>query len=355
MASLAERLISNSTSKDASLLDDSAFFGEITPTKTPIPAINLALSGSFDGGLYPGITLLAGPAAHFKTLFGLVMMKAYLDENPEAICLYYDTEFGATPDYVEAAGVDTSRVIHIPLTNIEELKFEMVNQLEALKADNAKRKNKDKVFIFIDSIGNIASKKEIDDALSESSKADMTRAKQLKSLFRMITPYVKMMKLPCVAINHTYQTQEMFSRVVVSGGTGPYYSSDTIWTISKSQEKNAKGLQGYRFNVTIYKSRFVKEKSKIPVIVHFETGIDPYSGLLDIAQLSGHVKKPANGKYQPMIGMDKDSGEVEWGEIRSEKMTNKAEFWDPVFENTDFKEVVKQMYSISNVSLTDDE
>jgi len=353
MSTLLERLISNSTSKSADVLDDSEFFGEIKPTNTPVAAINLALSADLDGGLYPGITLLAGPAAHFKTLFGLIMMKSYLDENPDAICLYYDTEFGATPDYVAAAGVDTSRVIHIPLMNIEELKFEMVNQLEALKTDNAKKKKKDKVFIFIDSIGNIASKKEIDDALDMSSKADMTRAKQLKSLFRMITPYIKMLKIPCVAVNHTYQTQEMFARTVVSGGTGPFYSSDTIWTLTKSQEKNSGGLLGYKFTITIYKSRFVKEKSKIPIVVHFDKGVDPYSGLLDIAQATGHVKKPAAGKYQGMI-IDKETGEIDWTPAVSEKMTNRESFWQPILEETNFKESVKALYAISNVSLTDE-
>jgi len=355
MASLLERLITNSTTSDAAVLDDSAFFGEVKPTKTPVSAINLALSADLDGGLYPGITLLAGPAAHFKTLFGLVMMKAYLDENPDAVCLYYDTEFGATPDYVEAAGVDTSRVIHIPLSNIEELKFEMVNQLEQLKKDNSKRKNQDqdKVFIFIDSIGNIASKKEVDDALDQSSKADMTRAKQLKSLFRMITPYIKMMKLPCVAVNHTYQTQEMFSKTVVSGGTGPFYSSDTIWTISKAQEKTSKELVGYRFNITIYKSRFVKEKSKIPVVVHFDKGIDPYSGLLEIALETGHVRKPSAGKYEGIENIDSD-GVITFTKAMSEKMTNREEFWEPIFTKTDFKQAVKAKYAISNVSLTDE-
>lgn len=353
MTSLLERLIKNSTSKDAALLDESAFFGEVTPTKTPVSAINLALSANLDGGLYPGITLLAGPAAHFKTLFGLIMMKAYLDENPEAYCLYYDTEFGATPDYVKAAGVDTSRVIHIPISNIEELKFEMVTQLDALKIENSNKKKKDKIFIFIDSIGNIASKKELQDALDLSSKADMTRAKQLKSLFRMITPYIKMLKIPCVAVNHTYQTQEMFARTVVSGGTGPYYSSDTIWTLSKAQEKNSSGLLGYKFTITIYKSRFVKEKSKIPVVVHFDTGIDKYSGLLDIAQQTGHVRKPAKGKYEAMI-VDKETGEVTWSKPYSEKATNKDEFWQPILENSNFKECVHALYAISNVKLTNE-
>ena len=354
MSSLLSRLVKNSSTGSAAVLDSSDFFGQADPVTTSVSAINIALSGQMDGGLYPGITLVAGPSVHFKTLFGLIMMKAYMEKYPDAVCLYYDTEFGATPDYVSAAGVDTSRVVHVPVKNIEDLKFDMVGQLDALEKENKGKKNKDKVFLFIDSIGNIASKKEVDDALDQSSKADMTRAKQLKSLFRMITPYIKMLGIPCVAINHTYQTQEMFAKTVVSGGTGPAYSADTIWTLSKAQEKNSKGLSGYKFTITIHKSRFVKEKSKIPVVVHFEGGIDPYSGLLDIALETGHVNKPKAGKYQNMLGFDESTGEIEWGKEVSEKSTAKEDFWQPIFDNTNFKECVAQMYSISKVKLTNE-
>ncbi|MGG7383269.1 recombinase RecA, partial [Escherichia coli] len=117
-------------------------------------------------------------------------------------------------------GVDPERVIHTPIQSVEQLKIDMVNQLEAIERG-------EKVIVFIDSIGNMASKKETEDALNEKSVADMTRAKSLKSLFRIVTPSFSIKNIPCVAVNHTIETIEMFSKTVMTGGTGVMYSADT--------------------------------------------------------------------------------------------------------------------------------
>jgi len=148
---------------------------------------------------------------HHNTSFALLMAGAYLKKHTDACLMFYDSEFGSPQQYFESFGIDTSRVLHIPIKNIEELKFDIVNQLEQMD-------RKDKVIIVIDSVGNLASKKELEDAMNEKSVADMTRAKALKGLFRMVTPYLTMKNIPLLAINHTYQTQEMFSKAVVSGG-----------------------------------------------------------------------------------------------------------------------------------------
>ena len=211
MATLAEKLKKNSKVAASALLTNSIFYAEKDITPTPVPMVNVALSGSIDGGLTSGLTILAGPSKHFKTSFGLMIVSAYMKKHPDAMLLFYDNEFGSPQSYFESFGIDTDRVFHTPFKSIEELKFDIMGQLEGLE-------RKDKVIIMIDSIGNAASKKEIDDALSESSKADMTRAKQLKSLFRMITPYLTMLNIPMLAVNHTYKTQEIYSRDVVSGG-----------------------------------------------------------------------------------------------------------------------------------------
>jgi len=165
---------------------------------TPIPMLNVALSGEINGGLGCGLTMIAGPSKHFKTLFGLVMVGAYMKAHKDAICLFYDSEFGAGKAYFESAGVPSDRVIHTPIMNLEELKFDIIQQLEEIT-------EKDNVVIFIDSVGNLASKKEVEDAKDSKSVADMTRAKQMKSLWRMVTPYLNLYNIPVLAINHTYQ------------------------------------------------------------------------------------------------------------------------------------------------------
>lgn len=209
--SLLEKLKKSSRSAGVSILSESKLFSDKELVSTPVPMINAALSGSVDGGLGSGLTVLAGPSKHFKTSFALLMAASYLKKYDDAVLLFYDSEFGSPQAYFESFGIDAGRVLHTPVTNIEELKFDLVHQLGEIE-------RKDKVIVVIDSIGNIASKKEVEDAENMKSVADMTRAKALKGLFRMITPSLTLNDIPLLAINHTYQTQEMFSKQVVSGG-----------------------------------------------------------------------------------------------------------------------------------------
>ena len=208
---LLERLNGTSSNKMSAMLAESIFFNDKDTIRTRVPIINLMMSGRLDGGITPGLTCIAGPSKHFKSNLSLVMVSAYLRKYPDAVCLFFDNEFGSTPDYFTSQGVDISRVIHCPFIDVEELKFDIVKKLEAITRG-------DKVIIYIDSIGNVASKKELQDAKDEKSAQDMTRAKQIKSLFRMVTPYLTVLDIPCIAVNHTYETQEMFSKTVMSGG-----------------------------------------------------------------------------------------------------------------------------------------
>lgn len=211
IADLKSRLIKASTSKMTAELTTSKFFNEKDVIRTKIPMLNIAISGAIDGGMQSGLTIFAGPSKHFKSNMSLTMVAAYLNKYPDAVCLFYDSEFGITPAYLRSMGVDPERVIHTPIQSVEQLKIDMVNQLEAIERG-------EKVIVFIDSIGNMASKKETEDALNEKSVADMTRAKSLKSLFRIVTPYFSIKNIPCVAVNHTIETIEMFSKTVMTGG-----------------------------------------------------------------------------------------------------------------------------------------
>ena len=334
-----DKLKKNSKIKSTDILSDSKFFNEKDFTPTDVPMINVALSGSVDGGLAAGLTVLAGPSKHFKTSFALLMAGAYLKAHPDAVMLFYDSEFGSPQSYFEQFGIDTDRVLHTPITNVEELKFDMIGQLEELDRD-------DDVIIVIDSIGNMASKKELEDAQNEKSVADMSRAKALKGLFRMTTPYLTMKNIPLLAINHTYKEIGLFPKDVVGGGTGIYYSADNIWILGRQQDKKGTEIQGYHFVINVEKSRYVKEKSKIPITVSWDGGVRKYSGLLDCALAGGYVTKPANGWYAVV---NKATGEV-GPKVRFDA-TNDQAFWDPVFADTDFKEFLKKQYQIGFQSL----
>jgi RecA/RadA recombinase len=338
--SLLDKLKKNTTIKDSSILEKSKFFTEKDMIQTDVPMVNVALSGRLDGGLTPGLTMLAGPSKHFKTAFALLMASAYMKKYKDAVILFYDSEFGTPQKYFETFKIDMSRVLHTPITDVEELKHDIMNQLQGLSKD-------DKVIVILDSIGNLASRKEVEDSLEGKSVADMTRAKQIKSLFRMITPHLTIKDVPMVVVNHTYKEIGMFPKDIVGGGTGSYYSADTIWILGRQQEKTGTEITGYNFIINIEKSRYVREKSKIPVTVSFDGGINKYSGLLDIALEGNFVAKPSPGWYAKV---DQETGEVMSEKFR-EADTNNKEFWNEILRSKKFNEFIEKRYSISYGSI----
>lgn len=335
--SLLDKLQKNSTIKETDILKDSKLFTQKDLIQTPIPMINVALSGSLDGGLTPGLTMFAGPSKHFKTAFALMLAKSYLDKYKDGVCLFYDSEFGSPQSYFESFGIDTSRVLHTPITDVEKLKQDSMIQLNNIERG-------DHVIIIVDSIGNLASKKEVEDTLEQKSVADMSRAKQIKSLFRMVTPHLTLKDIPMVVVNHTYTDMGLFPKEIVGGGKGSYYSADNIFIIGRQQEKEGTEVVGYNFIINVEKSRYVKERSKIPVEVSYEGGISKWSGLLDVALLGGYVIKPSNGWYSKKGSEEK---------FRLKDTYNK-EFWLPILTNKDFREYVEHIYKVDSSNLAQD-
>jgi len=334
--SLIDRIKKNSTIKETNVLADSKLFSTKDLIQTSVPALNVALSGKLDGGLTPGLTVFAGPSKHFKTAFAMLLIKSFMEKYDDGVILFYDSEFGAPQSYFENFGIDTSRVIHTPITDIEQLKHDVMSQLNQLE-------RADRIMVVVDSVGNLASKKEVDDAIDGKSVADMTRAKQMKSLFRMVTPHLTLKDIPMVVVNHTYMEIGMFPKAIVSGGTGIYYSADNIFIIGRQQEKQGSEIVGYNFIINVEKSRFVREKSKIPIEVTFEGGISKWSGLLDIALQSGHVVKPSNGWYSRVDG---STGEIEDKKWRV-KDTYSKEFWLDILTDKTFSDWIEKRYRMA--------
>ena len=334
--SILDKIKKNSSIKDSAILSKSKFFTDKDMIPTSVPIINVALSGKLDGGLTPGLTMWAGPSKHFKTAFSLLMAKSYLDKYDDAAILFYDSEFGTPQSYFDSFNIDTNRVLHTPITDIEQLKVDIMNQIQGIERG-------DHLIIIVDSIGNLASKKEVDDAIDGKTVADMSRAKQIKSLFRMVTPHLSLKDIPMVVVNHTYMEIGMFPKAVVGGGTGSYYSADNIYIIGRQQEKEGTEIVGYSFIINVEKSRYVKEKSKIPVTVSFDGGISKWSGLLDIALESGHITKPSNGWYSRVLEED---GAVEDKKFRFKDTENK-EFWMPVLKQKSFRDYIEKKYRVA--------
>lgn len=319
-SSLIEKVKKLSGNPMASLYSESPYRDKAKyAIPTDYPMLNVCLSGHWDGGLLPGVTTLAGESGVFKSGLSLVLAKAFQDKFEDGIVVFLDSEMGATNEYFFRFGVNENRVVHLPIKNIEEAKFQTMKILDGITEEN------EHIFILVDSIGNAASKKETEDALDEKSVADMSRAKALKSFFRMTTPQVNFKNIPMVIINHTYKTMSMFPTDVVGGGTGSIYSSDNIFIITKvkDKDKETKNILGYTFKLTTYKSRYVKEGSKFPLNISFEQGLDKYSGLWDFALEEGFINKVATGWYSRKSVPD----DKKW---REGETHYNADFWEPV-------------------------
>lgn len=337
---------------------------------TDIPLMNIAFSASMEKGIHSGITVFAGPSKHFKSMYALKAMDAWFatkEDDDDCCALFYDTEYGITSDYIAQfpnVQKNKHKIIHIPVTSVEELRHESAKQVELLydtyKEDykkNGKKAKRPEVFILLDSIGQIASNKETDDAVDGKDTVDMTRAKAVKSFFRILTSKVKMLGIPMVVIAHTYQTLEMFSKAVVSSGTGTTYSADSIFIIGKSQSKVKEEIAGYNFTLRAEKSRFVKEGSKFPITVHYDKGILPYSGFLDLAKAFGIVSQCRVGKAggwsftlsdSKQFGIEPNEGDDHVFKSLSTQVDSDKDFWETVMKYTDFKEQIIALYKIPN-------
>jgi len=342
--SLTERMLKSISATGAATIATSKFFTDKDIIPLPIPIINIAFSGRLPkrgGGFVPGITSWAGPSKHFKTLFCLIQVKAYLDKYPDGIAILYDSEFGSPLSYFQSLGIDPTRVVHVPVHTIEDLRGEMVNQLNELERG-------DHVFMVVDSIGMLASKKETDDAASGKEAADMTRAKVLKSFFRIVTPHFASKNLNLAVVNHTYQTLEMFSKQVQGGGTGGVYAPDNIFFLGRQQDASGQGatkeLHGYNYVIKIEKSRFVKEQTKLTVTVGFDKGLNYYSGLFDLALEAGWITGTKKGFYAPV--------NAETGEVGEEKKLSwwdsdgAVDYWEDLIEDDKFNDWVEGQFRL---------
>ena len=341
-SALMDKILASNTIKGADILSQSKFFVEEF-YDTQIPALNIALSARIDGGLSKGSTVIAGDSKTFKTMFMLRTVKSYMDAKPNAIFVFYDNEFGTNNDNFASVGIDTTRVIHKPITNIKELK----DDIYQLAVDLTESED---IIIGIDSLGSIASKKEQDDALTGSEKADMTRAKQIKSFWRLINPYLNIKKIPLLAIGQTYDSQEFIPKTIIGGGTGMEYFPNNTWLITKSQVKTAdkKTFLGSIFTVNVHKGRLTREKSQFKIRVLFDKGIDKYSALVDIAYNLGFIEKTKIGRKTAYYPIGKEELTM------TEEDTSCREFWDDILSDQKFKDAVYDRYSLGSLTPIED-
>lgn len=322
----------------ASIMGDSEFFKNRFNVITPLPILNIAFSGEVKKGFGCGLTMLAGESGSYKTMLALYCMKAYLDTYEDACGIIYDSEFSIDEEYLSSFGIDSDRILHIPIENIEELKQDCYAKLKEIK-------HGEHFFILIDSIGNLVSKKTIDDIENEKTAVDMTRAKQLKPLFSLMTNGSNIKDIPIFVINHSYETQEMFSKTVVSGGRAAMYVPNVVFNMSRKADRATdKSLLGFEFTIGVMKSRIIRAFSRLSFDVNFETGINPYSGILELAVEYGIIKS-SGGWYQLLDDIDNKNPV---GAKMREIQCNTEEILGKILKNPNFNEFVKSKYKLNS-------
>jgi RecA/RadA recombinase len=288
-----KQIVKESGNKFASIVEDGIEGADVAGfVDTGSYAFNALLSGSLYGGVADNkIIALAGESATGKTYFTLGIVAQFLKNNPEGMVLYFDSEQAVTSDMFEGRGVDAKRVAVFPVATIEEFKTQCVNIVDKiLEMDESDRKP---MMIVLDSLGMLSTEKEVNDSAEGKNVRDMTRSQGVKATFRVLTMKLGKARIPLVMTNHTYDvigayvpTKEM------GGGSGLKYAASTIVYLSKKKEKNADGdVVGNIIHCKLYKSRLTKENQQVDVQLNYDTGLNRYYGLTEIALNHGIFKK----------------------------------------------------------------
>ena len=284
-------IIKQTGNEYASLVSDGVEAGDVDSfIDTGSYIFNALLSGSIYGGLPSNkITAIAGESATGKTFFIMGMVKNFLDENPDAGCLYFESESAITKQMVVDRGIDAERMVIIPVTTVQEFRTQAIKVLDSYLAKN--EADRRPLLMCLDSLGMLSTTKEVEDTSDGKETRDMTRAQVLKAAFRVLTLKLGRAKVPMVVTNHTYDSMGLFSTKEMGGGSGLKYAASSIIFLSKKKDKDGTEVVGNIVHCKNHKSRLTIENKMVDVRLSYETGLDRYYGLLELAIKHGIFKQ----------------------------------------------------------------
>jgi|TARA_Y100000004_G_scaffold52676_1_gene58443 RecA/RadA recombinase len=304
---------------------------------------NALLSGSLYGGLPKNkITAIAGESATGKTYFALGMCKQFLDDNPEAAVIYFESESAISRQMIEDRGIDSNRIVIVPVVTVQEFRKQAISILD--KYLETPKDKRPPMAMCLDSLGMLSTTKEIEDTAEGKETRDMTRAQVVKGAFRVLTLKLGRAGVPMIVTNHTYDViGSMFPQKEMGGGSGLKYAASSIIYLSKKKEKEGTEVVGNIIHCKNAKSRLTVENRMVDVRLNYETGLDRYYGLLDLALASGIFKKSSTRIELP-------NGKTEFGKT----INNNPEkyFTDEVMERLEV--VVRDYFKYGNENRTDD-
>ena len=284
-------IIKSTGNEYASLVEDGVEAGDVENfIDTGSYIFNALLSGSIYGGLPSNKLLaLAGESATGKTYFLMGIVKNFLDANPDAGVIYFESESAITKQMVVDRGIDPKRMVIVPVTTVQEFRTQAIRVLDTYLAQNeADRKP---MFLCLDSLGMLSTTKEVEDTTDGKETRDMTRAQVLKAAFRVLTLKLGKAKIPMVVTNHTYESMGLFPTKEMGGGSGLKYAASSIIYLSKKKEKDGTEVVGNIVHCKNHKSRLTVENKIVDVRLTYDKGLDKYYGLLELAEKYDIFKK----------------------------------------------------------------
>ena len=291
MSDFLKDIIKETGNEYATLVSEGVEAGDVDSfIDTGSLAFNALLSGSIYGGMPSNkITAIAGEAATGKTFFALGIVKAFLDKNKDAGVIYFESESALTKELVEARGIDSTRMVIVPVATVQEFRHQSIKVIDKY-LEQGEDKRKPLMFV-LDSLGMLSTTKEMEDTAEGKETRDMTRSQIVKAAFRVLTLKLGKAKVPMIMTNHTYDViGSMFPQKEMGGGSGLKYAASNIVYLSKRKEKDGKEIIGNIIHCKNYKSRLTKENALIDVRLTYKDGLDKYYGLLELAIKHGIFK-----------------------------------------------------------------
>ena len=292
MSNFLKDIIKETGNEYAGLVSEGVDSADVTSfIDTGSYSFNALLSGSIYGGMPANkITALAGESATGKTFFLMGIVKSFLDSNPNAGVIYFESESAITRQMVIDRGIDPKRMVIMPVTTVQEFRTQSLKVLDKyLEKDESERQP---MFLCLDSLGMLSTTKEVEDTAEGKETRDMTRAQVLKAAFRVLTLKLGRAKVPMVVTNHTYDVVgSMFPTKEMGGGSGLKYAASSIIYLSKRKDKDGTEIVGNIIHCKNHKSRLTKENKMVDVKLTYDKGLDKYYGLLELAEKYEIFKK----------------------------------------------------------------
>jgi RecA/RadA recombinase len=312
MASLADKAFAKlqKLNQNATTLENNTLSNVTEWIDTGCLVLNSIVSGSIYGGVPKGrITIFAGDSGCGKTfILNKILANA---QQKGMIPIIFDTEVAVENEGAENVGLDTSNVKYVPVDTVENCRNQIMTFLDEVEKEPELH---GKFIISIDSLGNLASSKEIHDAEANKGAMDMgLRAKQLKSMMRMVTFKAAVTGTTVICSNHTYADPGALHPTLVksqAGGSGPIYMASILVQMAAKKERTDTGndsdealtesrnYSGVTLRMLTVKNRFIPAFLQGEAYLNFKTGLEKYSGLKDVAVAHGIIQQ--NGSTYSM-------------------------------------------------------